>query len=65
MSGSRTVTVNALPTAYTVSGGGAYCSGGTGVAVTLSDSQTGVRYQLRRNGSNVGSLVNGTNNAIS
>ncbi|WP_299064484.1 hypothetical protein, partial [uncultured Polaribacter sp.] len=60
-----TVTVNALPTAYTVSGGGAYCSGGTGVTVTLSDSQIGVRYQLRRNGSNVGSLVNGTNNAIS
>ncbi|WP_299064823.1 hypothetical protein, partial [uncultured Polaribacter sp.] len=66
MSGSRTVTVNALPTLYTVTGGGAYCSGGSGVVVGLSDTQSSAfSYQLRRNGTNVGSPITGTGNAIS
>ncbi|NCX95199.1 MAG: hypothetical protein EBX41_02100, partial [Chitinophagia bacterium] len=60
------LTVNALPTAYTVTGGGAYCSGGAGVAVGLSNSQSGVNYQLKRGGSPVGSPVAGsTGNPIS
>ncbi|MEQ9405821.1 MAG: DUF6443 domain-containing protein, partial [Cyclobacteriaceae bacterium] len=36
-----------------------------GVPVSLSDTQTGVNYQLKRNGVNVGSAVAGTNNSIS
>ena len=58
-------TVNSLPAVYAVSGGGAYCSGGTGVAVGLSNSQTGVNYQLYRGATAVGSAVPGTGAAIS
>ncbi|MEO7978918.1 GEVED domain-containing protein, partial [Flavobacterium sp.] len=53
------------PTAYTVTGGGAYCAGGTGVAVELSNSQTGVNYQLQLGGVNDGATVAGTGSVIS
>ncbi|WP_281297601.1 Ig-like domain-containing protein [Flavobacterium limnophilum] len=53
------------PTAYSVTGGGAYCSGGTGVAVGLGNSQIGVNYQLQIGGVNTGSVVAGTGAAIS
>ncbi|MEQ9406013.1 MAG: hypothetical protein RIM99_20650, partial [Cyclobacteriaceae bacterium] len=52
-----TAIINPLPTAYSVTGGGNYCSGTGGVPVSLSDTQTGVNYQLKRNGVNVGSAV--------
>jgi len=65
MSGNATVTVISLPTAYNVTGGGSYCAGGSGVAVGLSNSQTGVNYQLKKDGSNVGSAVAGTGAALS
>ncbi len=56
--------VNA-PVAYTMTGGGAYCSGGSGSAVGLSNSASGINYQLRRGGVAVGSPVAGTGSAIS
>lgn len=66
MTGSAIVTVNPSPTAFVVSGGGDFCQGGAGVAVGLSGSQTGVNYQLVRNGSNnVGAPVAGTGAALS
>ncbi len=40
------VTVIPLPTAYNVTGGGAYCAGEAGVAVGLDNSDTGVNYEL-------------------
>jgi len=46
MTGTTTVGVNALPTAYNVSGGGNYCPGGSGVHVGLSGSVAGTIYQL-------------------
>lgn len=58
------VTVTQYPTPYTLSGGGSYCSGGTGLGVSLSGSQSGLTYQLRVNGSNVGSPVSGTGAVI-
>ncbi len=64
MSGSATITVNPLPTTYTVTGGGGYCSGGTGVAIGLSNSDAGINYQLFRGASSVGSPVAGTGSAI-
>ncbi|MCD6011022.1 MAG: C-terminal target protein [Flavipsychrobacter sp.] len=65
MTGTSGVTVNALPTVYTVTGGGNYCSGGTGVAVNLNGSQTGVNYQLYRGATPVGSPMAGTGTSIS
>ena len=53
------------PTAYSVTGGGSYCSGGAGVAVGLSNSEVGVTYQLYNGASMVGSPVTGTGSAIS
>ena len=64
MSGSATISINPLPTTFTVTGGGTYCSGGTGVTVGLGGSQTGVNYQLYRGTAVVGSPVGGTGSAI-
>jgi len=60
------VTINAAatPTAYDVTGGGSYCSGGSGLAVGLSNSQIGINYQLKLNGTNSGNPVAGTGSAI-
>jgi hypothetical protein len=57
---TRNVTVNPLPTSFSVGGGGGYCAGGTGSPVTLSGSQLGVGYQLKNSGVNVGSPLAGT-----
>ncbi|MDF7822375.1 hypothetical protein P1X15_32505, partial [Runella sp. MFBS21] len=65
MSSSASVTVNDLPTAYNVGGGGSFCQGGTGVEITLSGSQPGVNYQLKRDNANVGNAVAGTGNELS
>ena len=64
MTGSASITSGSQPTAFSVTGGGSYCSG-PGVAVGLSGSQTGVNYQLFIGGSPVGSAVGGTGNALS
>src|SRR5690606_9633300 len=53
------------PTAYSVTGGGSYCSGGSGVVVGLVNSQSSVNYQLYNGASTVGSPVAGTGSAIS
>lgn len=65
MTGSTSISINPLPTVYTVTGGGAYCAGGTGVAVGLSNSTTGINYQLYNGATAIGSPVAGTNAAIS
>jgi hypothetical protein len=57
MTGSVPVSVSALPLAYTVSGGGGYCAGGNGVAITLSGSQTGITYRLFRGATQVQSVL--------
>ena len=54
MSGSTTIYVNPLPTSYTVSTGGSFCAGGTGVDVNLGGSDMGVQYQLYNGGTAVG-----------
>lgn len=53
------------PAAYNVTGGGAICVGSAGTLVGLSNSQVGINYQLKVNGSNIGSPVAGTGAAIS
>jgi hypothetical protein len=52
------------PTAFSLTGGGSYCAGGSGVAVGLSGSESGLSYQLKRDGTNVGSAVSGTGSAL-
>lgn len=65
MTGSTTVSVNPLPAAFAVTGGGGYCTGGTGVVIGLGGSASGINYQLYNGASAVGSQVAGTNAAIS
>ncbi|MCD6013546.1 MAG: C-terminal target protein [Flavipsychrobacter sp.] len=60
MTGSVNITVNPLPTAFSVTGGGGYCAGGTGVPVGLANSSTGVSYQLFRDGTPVGAALAGS-----
>ena len=64
MSGSATVSINPLPTAYNVTGSGGYCAGGSGVAVGLANSDAGVSYQLYNGAVMIGPAVNGTGSAI-
>mgnify|MGYP001310950592 FL=1 len=65
MTGSVTITVNPLPVQFSVTGGGSYCAGGAGVAIGLSNSESGVNYQLYNGASAVGSPVAGSGTAIS
>jgi hypothetical protein len=65
MTGSSSVSIDPLPTAYAMTGGGSYCSGGSGVSVGLGGSETGVNYQLYTGASTVGSAVGGTGSALS
>ncbi|WP_169731916.1 BspA family leucine-rich repeat surface protein [Runella limosa] len=64
-SGAVTLTDPMAPTAFSVTGGGSFCTGGTGVAVGLSSSQTDVNYQLKLGSNNVGGPVAGSGGAIS
>lgn len=56
------------PTAYNVTGGGSFCSGGSGVSIGVDGSQTGKHYQVWRDNSGspvtVESSVAGTGSAI-
>jgi hypothetical protein len=61
----ESITINANPTAFNVTGGGNFCAGAGGIAVGLSGSQTGVNYQLNRNSVAIGPAVAGTGSAIS
>ncbi len=54
-----------IPTAYTVYGGGTFCSGGSGVNVSLSGSEYGVSYQLKNNGALIGTPMAGNGSGIS
>ncbi|MCD6013194.1 MAG: C-terminal target protein [Flavipsychrobacter sp.] len=58
------ITVNGLPTVETITGGGPYCVGTSGVNVGLSGSDGGVIYQLNRGGVAIGSSLWGTGAAL-
>ena len=60
MFGNAVVTINSLPTVYIVGGGGQYCTGSTGVKVTLNNSDTWIKYQLYVGGSPAGTPKSGT-----
>lgn len=61
MAGSANIIMNAAPTVYTVSGGGSYCAGSTGVHINLGGSNLGgITYQLYKDGVSFGSFYAGT-----
>ena len=65
MNASATISINPLPTAYPISGGGAYCDGGNGLSIQLSGSQIGVFYFLWKDGSPTGTSLPGSGAALS
>ena len=64
MTGSATVAINPLPAVHSVTGGGGYCTGGTGVHIGLDGSETGITYRLSYGGTIVGSAVSGTGSSV-
>ena len=64
MTGNAIIIIDPIPTVYDVTGGGSFCSGGTGVAVGLSGSQVNVNYQLQLDNVNSGASVPGTGIAL-
>ncbi|MBN9484006.1 MAG: hypothetical protein BGO70_03220 [Bacteroidetes bacterium 43-93] len=64
---NKTYTITQPPAIvqYSVTGGGAYCAGGAGVAIGLSGSETNTTYQLYNGVVATGSPVTGTGFAIS
>ena len=64
MAGSATVSVNPLPAVHNMTGGGAYCAGGTGVHIGLDGSDGGITYQLYNGASTAGSPLGGTGSAL-
>ncbi|HEY5470591.1 MAG TPA: gliding motility-associated C-terminal domain-containing protein [Bacteroidales bacterium] len=64
MTGSAVVT-SAAPTAYSVTGGGAYCQGTGGLPVGLINSELGVTYTLYKNAIAQVPTVAGTGASIS
>jgi uncharacterized protein YjdB len=61
---SITVTVNPLPSVYTVSGGGSICAGAPGLHILLSGSTVGTNYQLYNGPSAIGSSIAGTASSL-
>lgn len=57
-------TVRPLPTLHTVTGGGSYCSGGTGLHIGLNGSDSLISYQLYKDTSAVGTPMPGTGAAL-
>ena len=54
------ITIHPMPVKYNVTGGGSYCENGAGMLVGLSDSETGVRYELWLNETTLISDLAGT-----
>ena len=67
MTGSVTVSVNPVPTLYSVTGGGNYCANAVpaGMLVGLSGSNTGITYNLSRVGGAVLTSLPGVGGALS
>jgi len=61
---TTSVTVGSVPNVYSMTGGGSYCSGGSGVTIGLSGSDNSVNYQLYNGATAVGSAVSGSGSAI-
>ncbi|MFN8166287.1 MAG: MopE-related protein [Bacteroidia bacterium] len=65
MNGSADIVVNHSPTNFSLTGGGNFCSGSSGVNIGLSGSETGIIYALQLNGVPTGNSPSGTGSALS
>lgn len=65
MLGNAVIVVNALPFAYSVTGGGNVCTGDAGVPVGLEHSDLGITYILMHEGNATGDTLTGTGAALS
>ncbi|MBK6987760.1 MAG: hypothetical protein IPH33_05715 [Bacteroidetes bacterium] len=65
MTGYLSLIQNTSPSSFSIAGGGGYCQGGSGVNITLANSQSGVNYSLYNSSGNTGINFNGTGAAIS
>ncbi len=63
-SGNLNCTLNKMPEAFMLEGNGSYCSGTGGAVLTLMDSETGVNYELQKDGIPTGNILAGTGSAI-
>jgi hypothetical protein len=63
-SAAATLSINAAPAPFVLTGGGAYCAGGSGIPVGLGNSAVGFNYQLQLNGVNTGTAVSGTGGSL-
>lgn len=65
LTGSTFITSKSLPASYTVGASAeGECEGGMTVRITLSGSQMGVDYQLKKDGENDGAALAGTGSAL-
>ncbi len=64
MNNSVNIIIVQPPSIYNVTGGGNYCSGGSGVFIGMNSSEINVNYQLYINGNISGTPISGTGNAI-
>jgi PKD repeat protein len=61
---SKSVTIYDLPEIYDISGDNNYCANVNGITINLSNSNSNVHYQLKKNGVNEELAINGTGNAL-
>jgi PKD repeat protein len=57
--------LNFTPAPFMLSEGGGMCEGSTGIEITQDGSETGIDYELYRNGTTTGSVIAGTGNPLS
>ena len=60
-----TITLSTSPEAFDLNGGGVYCEDEEGLELTLSDSESGVEYQLYLNDDAIGDPLQGTGSGLS
>jgi PKD repeat protein len=64
-SGDFTGTLNHNPVVFDLQGDGVYCEGDEGSEITLSDSETGVSYELFKDNITTGVVIAGTGDPVS
>jgi len=64
MSATAVISLLPLPAIYTVTSGGSFCAGDTGVHVMLSGSAIGISYQLYNGTTMIGSPVTGYGSSL-